>query len=159
MLQVLFVCAANIVRSTSFEAYTRHLVSQLGEGGRVHIDSCGVLTSTAGSPPSGTMRQLAEKEGVVIEHIAKPFIEAYFDQFDVIFAVDRSIFKALFARAPDESAKQKLYLTAEFSDDDTKHVANPYAETVSYEAVWELIKTHSRAIVAHYIQKKLNHKS
>ena len=159
MLQVLFVCAANIVRSTTFEAYTEYLLEQSGDADRVHIDSCGALTSTAGSPPSGTMCRLAEKEGVTIEHIAKPFIDAYFDQFDAIFAVDRSIFQALFERAPSESAKQKLHLTAEFSNDETKHVANPYAESVSYEAVWTLIKVHSRAIVEHYIQKKLNHKS
>lgn len=159
MLQVLFVCAANIVRSTAFEAYTRHLVTQLGEADRVHIDSCGIVTSTAGSAPSRTMCRLAEREGVIIEHIAKPFIDAYFDQFDVIFAVDRSIFKALFERASSESAKHKLHLTAEFSDDGKKHVANPYAETVSYEAVWELIKVHSKSIVTDYIQKKINRKS
>ncbi len=155
MLSLLFVCSANIVRSPAFEAYMRFLIDQKGFSDKVIVDSCGLLESTRGSSPSLTMAEIAKKEGVVIDHMAKPFIDAYFDQFDALFAVDRTVFDALFARAHGTKNEKKLYLTAQFSQTKSQEVDNPYGEGSSYLRAWQLIKEHSESIFNHYVYEKI----
>ncbi|PCI76326.1 hypothetical protein COB21_04510 [Candidatus Aerophobetes bacterium] len=155
MISILFVCYANLVRSPAFEACVKSLVAKCGASEKVYVDSCGIIESTSGQQASSRMVEIAARDGITIEHSAKVFQDSFFDQFSAIFAVDETIFKALFEKEACSKWRKKLYRTAHFSSDDKRDLANPLEGEKSYLATWNTIKEQSSAIFTHYISPQL----
>ncbi len=94
----------------------------------------------------------ANKRGVIIDHKAKIFEEAYFKAFDYIFASDREVLKVLQGMAPD-AEKGKLHLASEYSTAfKDKDLPDPYFDG---ENRFELIMDMSQEIAQSILNQVL----
>ena len=126
MISILFVCAGNICRSPALAACLQKFVKEKNLTEKVFVDSCAVTPSFLGAPADPRMVAAAHKRGVIINHKAKIFEEAYFKAFHYIFASDREVLKVLQKMAPD-SEKGKLHLASEYSAAfKNKDIPDPY---------------------------------
>lgn len=147
---ILFVCLGNICRSPALQGYLEHLLEESKMNDRFFVDSCGVTSSFLGASPDKQMYQTAYSAGIVLTHRAKLFEEAYFDQFDYIFAVDRVVLSELQLFAHRKTDLQKLYLATHFSDKyKDQDIPDPYHRSIaSFELVWEMVQDSAKGILA-----------
>jgi protein-tyrosine phosphatase len=112
-MKILFVCMSNICRSPALEAVLR------AEAARRHlpitVDSCGVGWFHLGDPPDARMAEAARKRSIIFDHSAQEFQERFFDEFDLILAVDQDILEQLKLQATSPERLDKLRLATAFS--------------------------------------------
>ena len=150
IISILFVCLGNICRSPALQGYLEYLLEENKMTDRVFIDSCGVTSSFLGASPDRQMYQTAFSSGIVLIHRAKLFEEAFFDQFDYIFAVDRVVLSELQIFAHRKADQQKLYLATHFSEKyQYQDIPDPYNRSkASFELVWEMVQDSAKGILA-----------
>ena len=146
---ILFVCLGNICRSPALQGYLEYLLEENKMTDRVFVDSCGVTSSFLGASPDKQMYQTAFNSGIVLIHRAKLFEEAYFDQFDYIFAVDQVVLSELQLFAHRKTDLQKLYLATHFSEKyQDQDIPDPYNRSLaSFELVWEMVLDSAKGIL------------
>ncbi|MEB3275109.1 MAG: low molecular weight protein-tyrosine-phosphatase [Prochlorothrix sp.] len=88
-MKLLFVCLGNICRSPSAENIMRHLVNEAGLGDQITCDSAGTSSYHIGSAPDRRMAAAAQRQGITLTGAARQFVEADFEDFDLILAMDR----------------------------------------------------------------------
>jgi protein-tyrosine phosphatase len=111
-VRLLFVCLGNICRSPAGENVMRHLVSEAGLSSRFEIDSAGTAGFHTGNDPDLRMQKAARKRGIPMTGSARQVKPADFEEFDWIFAMDRSNYEDLRAvqnRCPNPTAKLVLF--------------------------------------------------
>ena len=96
---ILFVCLGNICRSPAAEGVMRRLLAERGLGGRVEVDSAGLIDHHAGGPADPRMRAAAAERGMTLTSIARQVEDADFDRFDLIVAMDASNLEQLTGEA------------------------------------------------------------
>jgi protein-tyrosine phosphatase len=141
MKSILFVCMANICRSPALEATLRHLAVQRGVADRLKVDSCGIGWFHVGEHPDPRTFESAKKKGILIDHFAQQFREAFFDEFDLILTVDSEISEQLKLRAKTKSQAAKIHLATDFC---TKWKGSPildpyYMSGPSFDELMEMI--------------------
>jgi protein-tyrosine phosphatase len=100
------------------------------------IRSAGTGNWHVGQPPDERAIAVAESYGTAISHQrAAHFTNAMFDDFDLIFAMDKSNFENIFALARTESDRSKVKL---FLDD--LDVPDPYYNEKMFVPVYEMIE-------------------
>lgn len=108
-MKILMVCLGNICRSPMADGLMRKKVqdNQLN----VIVDSAGTANYHIGAKPDERMRSTAKKFGVNIDNLrARQFTTKDFDEFDLIYAMDKSNFINIIALAKNETDKQKVHL-------------------------------------------------
>lgn len=150
MTCILMVCLGNICRSPLAEGI---LKSKLSEK-HFFIDSAGTGNYHIGDPPDGRSILVAKKYGIdITSQKARQFNESDFDQFDYIYAMDRSNYSNIvkLARRADDISKVKLILE-DYSDNQILDVPDPYFDDQQgFENVYQLLNS-----VCASIAKKLN---
>ncbi len=87
---LLFVCLGNICRSPLAKAIFIHQASARGVLDRFTVDSCGTGHWHAGRPADPRSIEVARRNGVAIDHIARQVSPGTdFDRFDLLLAMDR----------------------------------------------------------------------
>ena len=104
-LHVLFVCSGNICRSPLAEALFKSLVEEAGLDDHFVIDSAGTHGYHEGDPADPRTRRVGERHGLDVTSIARAVVDADFDRFDLIVAMDRGHRRELVARAGPARAK------------------------------------------------------
>lgn len=103
------VCLGNICRSPMADGLLRMKVEQ--EGLNVEVDSAGTSGYHIGEAPDPRMRATAKSMGVNIDDLsARQFIQADFDRFDIIYAMDESNRDNMLRLARNDNDKQKVKL-------------------------------------------------
>ncbi len=141
--RVLFVCHANLIRSPLAENLFRMMVSQAGLGDRFDVDSAGVAVRWEGQPPLDTMRRLAESHGVAMRGSSRRFLQADFDRFDWILAMDEGIKTDLLSMARSPADWSKVRLMREFDPESGTglSVPDPYLEgDEDFETTYRIIE-------------------
>ncbi len=87
--RVCFVCLGNICRSPTAEGVMRRLVRDAGLEDQFQIESAGTAAYHAGERPDQRARAFAGKRGTPLDSHARQFLEADFDRFDWVLAMDR----------------------------------------------------------------------
>ena len=152
MKSILFVCSGNICRSPALAASLQKLIDEKSLKDQVFVDSCAVTPSFLGAPADPRMVAAAHKRGILIDHKAKLFEEAYFKAFDYIFASDREVLKILQGMAPD-AEKGRLHLASEYSTAfKDKDLPDPYFDG---ESRFELIMDMSQEIAQSILNQAL----
>lgn len=150
-MKVLMVCLGNICRSPLAEGILRAKV--LKEGLTFHIDSAGTSAFHIGSAPDKRMCATAKSFGVNIDNLkARQFKPSDFEEFDVIYAMDKSNYSTILHLAKSEYDKLKVKLILnELHPNQNLEVPDPYygGEQGFYEvfnllneATDQLIKKH-----------------
>ncbi|MEE9139827.1 MAG: low molecular weight protein-tyrosine-phosphatase [Alphaproteobacteria bacterium] len=96
MVRVLFVCLGNICRSPTADGVFRKLVAEHGLTHQIESDSAGVSDYHAGEPPDERAMQAAGRRGIDLRPMrARQVLPADFTDFDLVLAMDRSVFRVL----------------------------------------------------------------
>ena len=108
MTRILMVCLGNICRSPLAEGILRSKVDP-----NIHIDSAGTGGYHVGELPDRRSIAVAKKNGLdITDQRCRKFTADDFDQFDLIYVMDRSNYDDVLALARDDadSAKVKMIL-------------------------------------------------
>lgn len=139
--RVTFVCTGNICRSPMAEWIFRHHVAEAGLD--VEVDSSGIDGWHAGDGADHRTVRTLTRGGYRSAHIARRFERDWFDEYDLIVALDRGHLRELLAMAPDEEARGKVRLLREFDPDADGELDVPdpyYGGQADFEHVRELIE-------------------
>ncbi|MDF3028921.1 MAG: protein tyrosine phosphatase [Fluviicola sp.] len=147
-MRVLMVCLGNICRSPMADGWLRHKVKLLDLS--IEVDSAGTANYHVGKEPDHRMRRISLEYGVSIDELrARQFSVADFDNYDVIFAMDKSNEQDILRLARNENDKQKvkLFLNELYPDQDLE-VPDPYYGTdANFKEVIELLDQATNAFL------------
>jgi protein-tyrosine phosphatase len=140
--RVLMVCMGNICRSPTAEAVLRHKLDAAGLGETVTVDSAGTHAWHAGSPPDQRSSTHAARRGYSLAGLrAREVVEADFDQFDLILAMDWDNLALLEERCPPPYRRKLGRLTEHCRLHDSPVVPDPYAGGAQgFEEVLDLVE-------------------
>ena len=120
------VCLGNICRSPIADGLLRDKVAQKGLD--IEVDSAGTSGFHSGDAPDPRMRATAKSMGVSIDDLSsRQFVQADYDRFDVIYAMDESNRDNMYKLARNEEDKQKVKLILnEIYPGENMSVPDPY---------------------------------
>ena len=125
-MKILMVCLGNICRSPIADGLLRDKVAQKGLD--IEVDSAGTSGFHSGDAPDPRMRATAKSMGVNIYDLSsRQFVQADYDRFDVIYAMDESNRDNMYKLARNEEDKQKVKLILnEIYPGENMSVPDPY---------------------------------
>lgn len=141
--KILFVCLGNICRSSAADEIMRQKAISRGLGESFTIDSAGTYGGHAGELPDARMRAAGKRRGYDFTHRSRRVRSDDFERFDLLLAMDDSVYESLSRLAPSVGALQKLermadYLPAHFGFD---YVPDPYYEGAEgFELVLDMLE-------------------
>jgi protein-tyrosine phosphatase len=140
-LAVCFVCLGNICRSPAAEGVMRHMLREAGLEGEIEVDSAGTGDWHVGEPPDRRMLQAARARGYDLSRLrARQLVEADFDRFDLLLAMDHSNLAHLRGFRPD-GARAELDLLLQRYRLSMDQVPDPYyGDQQGFEQVLDLLE-------------------
>jgi protein-tyrosine phosphatase len=125
-MKILMVCLGNICRSPMADALLRKKVSDLHLD--IHVDSAGTSALHSGEKPDKRMIATGAKFGVDLNPLrARQFVASDFEQFDLIYVMDKNNFRNVIELAKNEDDKRKVKLILnELHPDKNLEVPDPY---------------------------------
>ena len=149
--KVLMVCLGNICRSPLAEGI---LKSKLDKE-TIQVDSAGTASYHIGKKPDSRSISIAKKYGIDIsQQRCRQFTAKDFDEYDLIYAMDRSNYENIVALAENENAIAKVNLLLHRSNVTSKEVPAPYyGGEDGFEEVFQLIDA-----ACNLIAQDINHK-
>ena len=129
--RISMVCLGNICRSPMAAAVLLDRIDQLGLGGEVAVDSAGTGSWHVGQPADARARAALAARGYDGEdHRAQQVQPAWFDEYDLILAMDHDNVRTLRRLAPNQDAAARVLLLRAFDPDaegsDDHVVPDPY---------------------------------
>jgi protein-tyrosine phosphatase len=151
--RVLFVCLGNICRSPMAEVLFRAMVEEAGLQDRVVVASAGTGDWHVGERAYPTTVEVLAARGFDGSgHRARKFARAWFDDYDLLVAMDRMNVKALqqYARMPEDA--DKIELLRAYDSESVKYgeldVPDPYdAPLRVFEAVFDVVERSCRGLL------------
>lgn len=143
MKKILFVCLGNICRSSAAEEITRQFAARRGMSAEFDIDSAGLLSYHRGELPDPRMRAHAARRGYVLTHRSRPVTTDDFSRFDLLLAMDDSVYDALRDRAPSVETAARVRRMTDYCRRFTHadHVPDPYyGGAEGFEYVLDLLE-------------------
>lgn len=123
MIRVLMVCLGNICRSPLAEGILRSKVND----NKVIVDSAGTAGYHIGKHPDNRSIAIAKEYGIDIgEQKCRKFIPSDFDEFDLIYVMDKSNYADILVQVRTESDKKKVNLLLHESSSGLEEVPDPY---------------------------------
>lgn len=144
------VCLGNICRSPLAEGILRHKCAQKKLDW--YIDSAGTGKWHLGAAPDKRSIQVASKHGIDISGLrARSVHSSDYEEFDIIFAMDKSNYKDLMSWALDkeEESKVKMILNEVYPNED-KSVPDPYFDDDGFQNVYEMLDKACDKIIEKY---------
>ena len=143
MKKILFVCLGNICRSSAADGIMHDMVERRGLAGEFEIDSAGTYGGHAGDMPDPRMRAVGKRRGYNFTHRSRKVRTEDFERFDLLLAMDDSVYESLSRLAPTVEGLQKLERMADYIP---KHfgydfVPDPYYEGAEgFELVLDMLE-------------------
>jgi protein-tyrosine phosphatase len=131
MIKVLFVCLGNICRSPLAEAIFNNIVRERGLEEKLSADSAGTSNYHVNEQPDERTFEVAEKNGLILNHLGRQIHKSDFEKFDYILAMDSANYAEIMAfRKRHSSAlseKPKIIKLRKFEDANADlNVPDPY---------------------------------
>ena len=155
--RILFVCMGNICRSPIAEAVTRTMAQRQGLAAMLQLDSAGTHGHYhAGEAPDVRARRIAARRGYDLSRLrARSVIDADFDRFDRILAMDEANLFAL-QRQSSEENRSKLGFFLDYAPDlGINEVPDPYYGADSgFERVLDLCELAASGLLADFVRRR-----
>lgn len=150
MKKILFVCTGNICRSPSAEAIARHKAKILKLEKKFIFDSAGIESYHEGEIPD--MRAVVEGDKNNISFIginARQIRKSDFEEFDYIFAMDKSHLQKMLEISPRHKEKIKLFLSfCEIKNSSNDEVTDPYyKDSQAFEQMFHLLEIATENLI------------
>jgi protein-tyrosine phosphatase len=110
MINVLFVCLGNICRSPLAEGLFKKQVNEVGLNEQITCDSAGTASYHLGQQPDKRMVSTALEQDVKLNHKAKQFSKADFNNFDYIVVMDESNYNNVMKLKPTKSKAKVVFM-------------------------------------------------
>ncbi len=125
-MKILMVCLGNICRSTLAEGILKSKVNTQ----KVIVDSAGTADYHFGESPDERAIAIAKENGIDIsQQHSRNFIVTDFDNFDIIYVMDKSNYSTILSLARNNEDKQKVKLILnELYPQKDRDVPDPYYE-------------------------------
>jgi len=132
------VCLGNICRSPLAEGILQSKV----DPEKIYVDSAGTGGYHIGEKPDRRSIQVANKYGITIsEQRCRKFSSQDFDEFDLIFAMDKSNYSDILTLANSDGDKKKVQLLLAVLNEENEDVPDPYYGGVDgFEKVFQMIE-------------------
>ena len=146
-MKILMVCLGNICRSPLAEGIMRDKIKK--ENLDWEVDSAGTGSWHLGSKPDSRSIEIAAEYRLDIsDQRARQFTKEDFEQFDKIFAMDSENYQNIIRLAPDNEAKEKVYLIMNQSEPGrNQSVPDPYWDDNGFEKVYLMLETACEAFI------------
>ena len=149
--RVLMICMGNICRSPTAEGVLRRKLQQAGLAAEVDVDSAGTHALHKGAPPDKRAVAVAAERGYDLAKIrARPVVDADFQRFDLILAMDWDNLAVLEAQCPAPE-RQRLKRLCEFAQRfESPVVPDPYyGPPQGFANVLDLVEDACDGLVTH----------
>jgi protein-tyrosine phosphatase len=148
-MRILMVCLGNICRSPLAEGILANKVEQLGLNWQ--IDSAGTGSWHTGQLPDTRSISIARKYGVDITHQrARQIKQSDFNEFDIIYVMDKSNLRNVQTLAPTENDRQKVRLIMAQTQHSQEEVPDPYYDDQGFEQVYHMLDLATDQIIQQY---------
>lgn len=142
--RVIMVCLGNICRSPAAEMVLRAKLDEAGLG-HIEVDSAGTGGWHEGEGPDQRSQAAWERRGYTGRHIARQFRKQWFDERDLIVAMDRSNLETLRSGARTDEQRARIRLLREFDRSERSgevlDVPDPYfGGAEGFEEMMDLIE-------------------
>ncbi|MFN5182589.1 MAG: low molecular weight protein-tyrosine-phosphatase [Bacteroidota bacterium] len=150
-MKILMVCLGNICRSPVAEGLMRKIASE--NNLMVTVDSAGTSGHHNGENPDKRSQRNALKNGVDISGlISRKFKLNDFENFDVIYVMDKSNKRNILQMAKDETQKNKVKMFL----GEEREVPDPwYGGEDGFELVFQMIKNRCEEIVKEIVLQNI----
>ncbi len=156
--RILLVCMGNICRSPIAEAVTRAMAQRQGLAALLEFDSAGTHGHYhAGEAPDARARRVALRRGYDLSRLrARSVIDADFDRFDRILAMDQANLTAL-QRECAEGNRSKLGLFLDYAPSlGINEIPDPYYGAESgFERVIDLCELAAKGLLEDFARGQL----
>ena len=113
-VRVLFVCLGNICRSPLGAAILKKKIGEHALERHVEVDSCGTSNYHIGDGADPRTIENARRQGVPIDHCARQLTVEDLQDFDFVFAMDKSNYQNILRLTGDPRLHKKVKLMREF---------------------------------------------
>ncbi|MDX1445684.1 low molecular weight protein-tyrosine-phosphatase [Lishizhenia sp.] len=152
-MKILMVCLGNICRSPIADGLLRRKVQEHNLD--TYVDSAGTAAYHVGEAPDPRMQATGKNLGTPIDFLrARQFEVADFDQFDIIYAMDKSNYNNILklARNQADEAKVKMILN-ESNPGMNLEVPDPYyGGDQGFVDVYNMLDIATDKIVEKYLK-------
>lgn len=149
------VCMGNICRSPIAEGIMRNLINQYKLDAMV--DSAGTIDFHKGESPDVRARKKAAQHGVDISNlVARPFQSSDFNNFDLIYVMDKDNYNDIISRTFNVNEKKKVMLIMnEVFPEENINVPDPYyGGDAGFENVFQMLDNACHVIADKLKEKK-----
>ncbi|WP_028296344.1 low molecular weight protein-tyrosine-phosphatase [Olivibacter sitiensis] len=145
-MKILMVCLGNICRSPLAHGVFEHLVRERGLPW--YVDSAGTGNWHIGEPPDRRSMAIAKRHGIDIScQRARQFKRDDLQEFDRVFAMDKSNYRDLLGIAATKEEKEKIALFLPMEE-----VPDPYWDDTLFEHVYMLVAQRSEQLIAELLE-------
>ena len=158
-MKLLMVCIGNICRSPLAEGIMKEKLKKAGLN--FFVDSAGMINYHAGQCPDFRSIEIAKQYGIDISgQTARQFTKYDFEKFDLIFAMDNSVYEELLSIAASEKQKTKIHRFLDFANwKILSEVPDPYyGSKKDFEDTYHLINVASEKIIEKFLNTKKQQK-
>ena len=155
-MKILMVCLGNICRSPLADGLLRKKIAENKLD--IEVDSAGTSAYHAGNTPDERTIENALRHNLDLSKLrARQFKKEDFQEFDLIYAMDRMNYYNVLELADSDEDREKVKLIlAELPDESLNEVPDPYySGEQGFEKVYQLLDAATDAIVENLLEKAI----